>query len=746
MDGAVTAVAVRSKRTGLFVLTILAGSFLLFMVQPLVARMALPRLGGAPAVWNSAMLVYQSLLLGGYAYAHALGRLTLRRQAIIHLALLALAGLTLPIALAQLPSAAPGWEPLWAPLLFLLTIGPVFFAVSAQAPLIQRWYAADASAGDPYWLYAASNLGSFAGLITYPLLIEPNLRLAEQSAGWSLGYGVLMVLVVLAAAARWSAPAAVADRDEGETAPEAIGWRRIVLWLALAAVPSGLMLSTTTHLTTDIVAMPLLWVIPLGLYLLSFVFAFNDRSRVAQACTRIAPLIVFLAGGMAMLSRGTDAVSTGLAALVLLFVAAVALHRRLYLDRPEPARLTLFYLVMSAGGALGGLFTALIAPVAFDWVWEHPLLILAVAALLPASPWFGLLERLGIPAAYRRAAVLGVLLAIFILAGFLYQLVLDKNVGAVLALMVVVSGLGVLLFRQRTVFVIALLALLLGRGGYETVHTSLEGARKRSFFGIYVVRDEEMSGLRGLTHGTTLHGLQFNDRARELKPTSYYVPSSGVGLALANSARIVGPAAHVGVVGLGVGTLACYRRPDQRYSFFEIDPVVASFSRGGPFTFMRNCAPAARLHFGDARLKLAEIAPGSFDILVIDAFSSDSIPIHLVTREAFALYCRALSADGLLLVHISNRYIDLRPMIAGLAEAAGMRAMLREDLAPAGPGASASVWVALSANPATLARLVGSGEPGLWQRLPPAPDRVWSDDFASIMPYLRWDKAKELLP
>jgi hypothetical protein len=488
-----------ARRRGLFVATILAGSFLLFLVQPLVARMVLPRLGGAPAVWNSAMLVYQALLLGGYAYAHALGRFPLRRQAIVHLTLLALSALTLPIALADLPPPAAGWEPLWVPLLFLLTIGPVFFVVSAQAPLIQRWYAADPEAGDPYWLYAASNLGSFAGLIAYPLLLEPIFPVAQQSVGWSAGYLLLIVLVALTASARWNAPRAASDVPV--VASEPIGRRRIALWLALAAVPSGLMLSTTTHLTTDIVAMPLLWVIPLGLYLLSFVVAFNPRSRVGQVCTRIAPLVVFLAGGMAMLSRGTDAVSTGLAGLILLFVAAVALHRRLYDNRPEPARLTLFYLVMSAGGALGGLFTALIAPVVFDWVWEHPLLILAAAALLPATAWFDWIGRFGFAPAQRLVAVLGLLLVIFVLCGFLYQLVEDKNVLGVVALMTAISLLGVLLFRHRLAYVVALLALLLGRGGYETVQTSLEGARERSFFGIYVVRDAEMDGLRGLVHG-----------------------------------------------------------------------------------------------------------------------------------------------------------------------------------------------------------------------------------------------------
>lgn len=450
-------------RRALFVATILAGSFLLFMVQPLVARMALPQLGGAPAVWNSAMLVYQALLLGGYAYAHALGRLALRKQAMVYLAVLVLAGLTLPIALADLAPPRAGLEPLWVPLLFLVTIGPVFFAVSAQAPLIQRWYATDPQAGDPYWLYAASNLGSFAGLIAYPLLLEPLLPLAQQSIGWSLCYGVLVVLVGLAAVARWSTPERT---NETITEPsEPIGAKRIALWLALSAVPSGLMLSTTTHLTTDIMAMPLLWVIPLGLYLLSFVFAFNPRSHFGQVCTRIAPLVVILAGGVAMLSGGIDAVSSGLAGLLLLIVAATALHRRLYISRPEPAQLTLFYLVMSAGGALGGVLTALIAPLVFDWVWEHPLLMLAVAALLPRVQWLGWTERFG-GTARRGWLVAGVfLLLACALSVQLYSFVMDRNILGSLALVVAISWLTLALFGHRPAYVLAFVALLLGRGG-----------------------------------------------------------------------------------------------------------------------------------------------------------------------------------------------------------------------------------------------------------------------------------------
>lgn len=736
----------RGARGPLFVATIFTGSFLLFMVQPLVARMALPRLGGAPAVWNSAMLVYQTLLLAGYLYAHLLGRVSLRRQAAIHLAVLVLAALTLPIALPELAPPAAGWEAAWVPLLFFLTIGPVFFAVSAQAPLMQRWYAADPAAGDPYRLYAASNLGSFAGLLAYPLLVEPNLRLAAQSRGWSLGYALLIALVALAAVSvrRFGRPDASATSEGPAPALAPVGARRIAHWLALAAVPSGLMLSTTTHLTTDIVAMPLLWVIPLALYLLSFVFAFNDRSHLGQVFARVAPFTLALAGGLAMVSRGTDVVAMATAALLMLLVVAVALHRRLYQDRPDPAQLTLFYLVMSAGGALGGLFTALIAPVAFDWVWEHPLLVLAAAALLAGRPLLDWLGRLRIPPAYRRAALLAVLLAIAVLAGLLYQVVLDENTLAVAALMVAIAILSLLLLGHRLAFVVAILALMLGRGGYETVNSSWEGARQRSFFGIYIVRERETGGLRGLTHGTTLHGLQYADTRREREPTSYYTRRSGVGMALAQAGRIVGPGARVGVVGLGVGTLACYRQPDQAYAFFEIDPIVASYSRppsGRPsFTFLSRCAPQAPIHFGDARLVLAGAPKASFDILVIDAFSSDSIPVHLLTSEAFGVYRRALAPGGLLLVHISNRYIALEPVVAALAAKEGLQARLRADLEPGGAGGSPSVWVALTADPAVLARLEASSPPRAWTPLPPAEKRAWSDDFASILPYVLWEK------
>ncbi len=721
----------------LFVATILAGSFLLFLVQPLVARMALPRLGGAPAVWNSAMLVYQALLLGGYAYAHAIGRWPIARQAAVHLGLLVLAGLTLPIALADLPAPSPGFEPLWVPLLFLLTIGPVFFVVSAQAPLMQRWYAADAAAGDPYWLYAASNLGSFTGLLAYPLLFEPNLSLGAQSWVWSLGYGALILLVAAAAAARWRAGGE--DAPLAPAAAEPIGLRRTLLWLALAAVPSGLMLSATTHLTTDIVAMPLLWVIPLGLYLLSFVFAFNARSALGHTLARVAPVVVLLAGGMAMVSQGSGGLTTAFATVLMLFVVAVALHRRLYDDRPSPARLTYFYLIMSAGGALGGLFTALLAPVIFDWVWEHPILVLAAAALLPNRPLFAWMDRLGLDRRQRRIAILVLLILAMGLSGLLYLWLVEQNDALVLLGMLGIAWCGILLLGHRWAVVAVLAMLMLGRGGYQTLWASIEGTRERSYFGIYTVREQDYAGLRELTHGTTLHGLQFTDPAERREPTTYYGRDSGVGAALGVLPQLAGPEARVGLVGLGVGTLACYRQPGQAWDFFEIDPAVVDFSRGEDgFTFLRECAPDAPIHIGDARLVLETFPDARFDALVIDAFSSDAIPLHLVTSEAFGVYRRKLEDDGLLLMHISNRFIDLRPIVAALAEEHGMTAILRSDLTRLGPGISPSVWVVMSPDAGRIARLIAMRRDLEWER-PPAPAQsLWTDDFASILPFIQW--------
>lgn len=722
----------------LFVATILVGSFLLFLVQPMVARMALPRLGGAPNVWNSAMLVYQALLLAGYAYADWLGRFALRRQVLIHVAVLALAGLTLPVGLANAAPVAGLPEELWVPLLLALSIGPVFFAVSAQAPLMQRWFAADSRAGEPWALYAASNLGSFAGLLAYPLAAEPLLSLREQSLVWSAGFVLLVFLVILAAASRF---AFVAPERSRRVAAGRVSRRKALLWLALSAVPSGLLLSTTTHLTTDIFAMPLLWVIPLGLYLLSFVVAFSDRRGAASIISRIAPVVVLFAGSYAMISNGSGGLWMGLATCVLLFCVATSLHARLYDLRPEPARLTRFYLILSAGGALGGVFTALLAPLLFDWAWEHPLLVLAAALLMPLQPILRWSADEGSDPNPVRIA-LALLLAFAAFLGWQlndYALRPESELIAVI-LTVFITGTGVMLMAWRWAFVAVLAVAMVAQGGIWTIRATLKGERTRSYFGIYTVHDRDEDRMRTLAHGTTLHGEQSLDPAHVHDALTYYGPGSGVALALAATPAIIGPHARVGVVGLGTGSLACQSHAGQRWTFFEIDPVVLRFSTSGQFTYLRDCTPTARVVIGDARLELAAQPPASFDVLVIDAFSSDAIPMHLLTREALQVYLRALGKRGLLLLHISNRYIDLAPVVAANARDAGLVAVTRLDIPSDRDRYTPSRWIALSRDEAVLDALGRSTPDMPWTVLNERSALPWSDDHASILPYIRWNR------
>ena len=722
-------------RQALFVVAILTGSFLLFLVQPMIARMALPRLGGAPSVWNSAMVAYQALLLGGYAYAHALGRFTPRRQVAIHIAVLLVASLWLPIGLIawRLP---PGVMPeLWVPWLLAASIGPLFLAVAAQAPLLQRWFANASGDADPYRLYAASNFGSFAGLLAYPLLVEPLLPLAAQRWLWTAGYVMLVVLVALCAT-RVRRTATVEAVAPTEPAPSA---RRIGYWVLLAMVPSGLMLATSAYITTDIVAMPLLWVIPLGLYLLSFTIAFAANRDVADLLTRIAPVTILLFGGV-IIGGFPQMPLFGVAiTLALLFMAAVALHTALYRSRPEPARLTGFYLAMALGGALGGIFAGLIAPVVFDWTWEYPLLIVAAGMLAPQvfltdgirALWHG--ER-------RIVALASVVLALgilFVLRAFGPAAIFGEERHGFA--FVVIAGVGLASIGARLPYVLALVSALALFGGFRSMGMSLaEGTRTRSYFGVYTIAGDARQ--RVLTSGTTVHGIELmGSPARERTPTTYYVAGSGVGAIMRAAPALYGAAARIGVVGLGAGTLACYARPQQHWRFYEIDPAIVRLSRDeARFHFLSRCAPTASIVLGDARLSLERTPAGALDILALDAFSSDAVPMHLLTREAFADYARVLSPRGVLAVHISNRFLDLAPVVSAAARAGGWHGLsLHYTPSPLEEGASMSVWIALSLDPSVLTALARR-DPN-WAPLKRYPGFVaWSDDFATILPLVKF--------
>ena len=720
----------------LFVATIVTGSFLLFPTQPMVARMALPRLGGAPSVWNSAMLVYQALLLAGYGYAHWLARLRPRRQVGIHIILLGLAALWLPIGLTSALPPTTGEPEFWVPWFLISSIGPVFFIVSAQAPLMQRWYALESSRGDPYPLYAASNLGSFAGLISYPLIVEPLLGLRQQSWLWT---GIYALLVLLVAACALTVPGKAVESvpEETEAPPTA---RRILHWIALAAVPSGLMLSTTTHLTTDIVAIPLLWVLPLGLYLLSFVIAFAERRKLADTITMLAPLVILICGGPVFARGASNPLFAVTLGLVLLLAIAVALHSQLFRLRPAVGHLTKFYLAMSFGGMLGGLFCAIVAPLVFSWAYEHPLLILAAALLVPQYvlvPW---------PRRWRIA--LGI-------AAPLLALGLSFEAGAgmfgsspllAMLLSIVISLLALACLGRPWPYVIALGALMLSYGGWTIITHG--DARTRSYFGVYEVSDRRdpvtnSVTARVLTHGTTLHGIQNVLPGLETVPTSYYARRSGVGLTLANAFALYGAHPRVGIVGLGSGTLSCYFRPGESWTIFEIDPAMVEVARNR-FSFLSRCAPQARIVLGDARISLAHAPRNSLDILAIDAFSSDAVPMHLLTREALTTYGRAVQRDGIVLFHISNRYLDLRPVVAQIAHEDGWHMQVMEYVPTDEEltlNATVSVWIALSRNPTTLERLtrLSGADAANWETLTPTPGfSGWSDDHASILPIINW--------
>jgi spermidine synthase len=695
------------------------------------------------------MLVYQALLLGGYAYAHRLAREPARRQALIHIAMFAVALLWLPLGLVDMQPPSDGSPIFWVPWLLIASIGPLFFVVAAQAPLMQRWYAISGNKGEPYALYAASNVGSFAGLLTYPLLVEPFTALYSQKWLWSGIYVFLMALVGICALQVWRASGSLFANAEPEEKAERTSLRRRLYWIALAAVPSGLMLSTTSHLTTDLMAMPLLWVIPLAIYLLSFSVAFADNQRPAYWISRFAPLVMVVAGSFIFLQGSKAAINGLFASLALLFAVAVALHNEMYRTRPGPSQLTGFYLMMSVGGVIGGLFCAIIAPLLFNWTWEHPLLILAAAFLLPKITLIPIDKRDGkIPNVMVGFGVLALLLGVI-------GAVMEPDSISVtkVAIATVVISIGAVVAGFRAPFFLAMAGLITLNGGYSNAQLSLDGARMRSYFGTYTISSTENGRVRWLTHGTTMHGMQLLDEPT--RPISYYAPNSGIGKALLKAPELYGSGASIGIVGLGTGTLACYRKPGQNWQFFEIDPLMVEIARDRKvFSFLEECAPDAGIILGDARLTLAEVPKGQFDVLALDAFSSDAIPLHLLTQEAFDTYGRALKPDGMLIVHISNRYIDLIPVVAAEAKANGWSAALRHDSpteAMVENGVRPSVWIALSRNPEKLAQLTGKLDKrksayynaNQWLELESSDNiRAWTDDYASVLPHLTLWKNK----
>jgi SAM-dependent methyltransferase len=777
----------------LFALTLLVSSFLLFLIQPMIAKMVLPLLGGTPAVWNTCMVFFQATLLAGYTYAHALtARLGARRQALLHLGVLLLPFLVLPIGVAR------GWTPpdtstpiFWLLALLTASVGLPFFVASTHAPLLQKWFAATGhSAGhDPYFLYAASNLGSMVALLSYPFLVEPLFTLRMQSWLWTVGYGLLVLLMAACAAVLWRQPRKghprkdtgaakeekvtppLFEKDEAPPlTPSPPSARTRLRWVALAFVPSSLMLSVTTYLTTDLAAIPLLWVVPLSVYLLTFILVFARRPLLPHAwMVRLLPGVMLLLT-LVLLSEATalEGLSVWpLLALHLLglFVGAMVCHGELARQRPPVQYLTEFYLWLSLGGVLGGLFNSLVAPLIFSSVVEYPL-VLVLACLLRPGDRDAQERRLD----WIWPAILGAVT---------FGLVLGVQATGVAAgptsFGLMFAGPAVLCytFLHRPIrFGLGIGALLLAGAFYHGVHGQLE-YRTRSFFGVHRVTRDPTGNFHQLIHGNTVHGQQrlpseprttalflaplassspFDAvaattvahhfvRERLDEPLAYYHRTGPIGQIFS---VFSGAAAkpHVAVVGLGAGSLAAYGEPGQEFTYFEIDPTVERIARDDRyFTFLRDSRARVRVVLGDARLTLRDAPDGQFGLLFLDAFSSDAIPLHLLTREALHLYLQKLAKGGLLVFHISNRYLDLKPVLGDLARDANLVVRIDEDMnvsaKETSEGKSASLWVVMARQVEDLGKLARSG---FWEPIRSRGSRdVWTDDYSNLFRVFKWN-------
>lgn len=731
----------------LYALTIFLGAGLLFLVQPLFARMALPLLGGAPAVWNTAMVFYQAVLLAGYGYAHVATRaLGVRRQAALHLAVLLLPLTVLPV---RIP---PGWHPPadaspvpWLLALLAVAVGLPFFAASTTSPILQAWFAATGhgAARDPYFLYAASNLGSMLALLAYPAVVERALVLDAQSRLWSWGYGALVLLVGACAVALWRAAGAPAGAGAAMAAgPEPVEAAtrptvaRRARWTLLAFVPSSLLLSVTTYLTTDIAAIPLLWVVPLAIYLLTFILVFGRRRLIPhRVWVELLPLAL-LPLVLVLVARANEPLAVILPThLIAFFVAAMVCHGELAADRPHARHLTGFYLWLSLGGVLGGAFTALAAPLLFSGVAEYPLVLVLVPLLAtrPPGAWQGRLARVLDVALPLGLAGLGLAVMRALDRGPLDAEWLGPAVGLL--------TLACLAFARRPLrFALGLGAVLLA----GAVHPGQEGTllhAERSFFGISRVTRDPTGQYHLLMHGTTLHGMQALAPARRREPLTYFHPSGPLGEFFAAADGPARPRA-VAVVGLGAGSLACYGRPDERWTFYEIDPTVLRIAADPRFfTFLRDCPPApVAVRLGDARLTLDRAPDGAYDVIILDAYSSDAPPMHLLTLEAVRLYLRKLAPGGRLLFNVSNRHLVLEPVLGAIGRAAGLAARTRDDPhvsdAERRLGKLESQWVVMARRDEDLGAL--RHHPRWTVPRVPADAEPWTDGFASLLSAFRW--------
>ncbi len=730
--------------------SIFTSALLLFSVQPLFTKMVLPRLGGSPAVWSVAMVFFQSLLLGGYAYAHYLMQFKNRMvPVVVHLLLLVIALLTLPLSISEGWGTPPtsGYA-FWLLGLFTVSIGLPFFALAANNPLLQAWFVRTGhpQGPDPYFLYASSNIGSFLALLSYPILLEPMFTLRAQNMIWTGGYGLLILLIAGCGVLLLRSPvmAVIPERAIDENVP-APSWTSRARWIFLAAVPSGLLIAVTAHISTDVAAAPLLWVLPLSLYLLTWVLVFQSRPLLPH---RLMLLLqpVAIAGVIVLLAIGGEQnlLLTLGGHQICFFIIAMGCHGELARTRPAAKYLTGFYVALSFGGMVGGLFAGLIAPFTFSWIAEYPIL-LALAVLCRPTESERFARWLKFYWLLLAAVVIAALAPVFI-GGKAFTWISDHRV-VVVATVASLAMLAAVLLRANRWKVVAtvVLALVMIRvypsddGRVETV---------RSFFGVHKIVVTPDNQYHVLMHGTTIHGAEkyLNDDGTPVtvrpEPISYYYKDGGIGQAITAIRDRKGGPIKVGVIGLGSGSLTCASLPGEDWRFFEIDQSMVDTAKDPKFfSFISKCEPDLKPVIGDARLTFAKEPDGVYDMIIVDAYSSDAIPIHLATEEAMAIYKAKLAPQGVVLMHVSNRHLELASVFVGIADANDLKSwVFSED---SGRDAeyifSTSVVVSAHAN-ADVGKLATSDT---WTETDPTEgQRVWTDDYSNVLGAV-WRRLKD---
>jgi SAM-dependent methyltransferase len=748
-----------------FTATTFLSALLLFAIQPMFAKMVLPVLGGSPSVWSVSVFFFQAALLVGYLYAHLLiNKVPPHLTGIVHLAVCVVAFAFLPIGklMGWMGDPPPGDPYLWQLAAFTLVIGLPFVAVSANAPLLQAWFARSGhpDARDPYFLYAASNLGSLIALLGYPFVLEPAFGLSQLSHLWAYAYALLVLaiaasfLLMRGAQAGGVPETAAAPAGEAVAAASAPTWANRLAWIGLAFVPAALVTAFTVHITTDVASAPLLWVIPLALYLLTFVLVFRDQPLISREALLFLHLVALAIGLIALSFQTNDWYILSMTGVAVFFTTAMLAHRTLYEARPAPAYLTEFYLWMSFGGALGGMFTALIAPRIFSEIYEYPLLLAASMACRPGALNLGQdRQRVKDEAIVLwLIAALGALLVVLLQPGsWLSTYLGNTRFGArfgITPLVVTVLAAALLAnvrFAPRQLLAAGLMCLAL-----VTLPSAVRQAdsqiTQRSFFGVYRVADSPDTGFRTLVHGTTLHGAQriYDDDGKEIDdtvPTTYYYPESPIGRTIAKRREILagrGEKGRYGIVGLGTGSSSCHKREGETWKFFEIDPTVIRIAKNPKiFTFVTKCQPDIDIAVGDARLTIAREPDASFDLFIIDAFTSDAIPVHMLTKEAVQLFLNKLKPDGVVLLHTSNRYLDLNSVLGAIQKVLpeGTAGVAMQDAGGEGYGQTGSSVVVFAKSEAALQpyRAIEGSLDLDDGSATGVPLRAWTDDYSDIL-------------